>query len=910
MATIQQLKDQIDLHELAARLGIQQGKGKNANYFSPHHADKSPSLSIDNKRNRWKDFSDPDSGGSCIDLVMYVENVEAAEAVNILHDLYGIEKDKPNPKKQQQKSTVEYIADKCKGNEEKIIEYLTSRGITQKVIKHGIKKGMLGFNTYTGKTAAAGEFGYGGPAVAFIVKCLNLSRIVAVDMRYLEPELNGGVKTQIQGEKNGYLWTNDIQKLKNAKVVFIVESSINALSVDSCEIPGTAAFALRGTGNTDNLDLRFLMGKKVVICLDNDPATDKGKYPGQEASWVLHSRLTAMNVACHLTDQTTWDEFEYNDVNDILKDVGVSGLKTHLSKLQGGCIPGVYVSEEYQGPSRIWLPPHDFAQYWRFRVKEDFTTCITKMTEDDDGNKKPEFADLCGFRVAGLSRITVSSSVATMTGEEDTSPRTQFAVSVQTPRHGNKLIRRVLEDERLHNVDQWRKFGPVYAQNGFLRMINILERAAHIGSREAINFVGLAWKQGKPTVNEGPDCYFTDPNKQCPYHNLSFPSGSKSDARKVIEAYQATFQKNAALHTLNWSLGGHLKAFLGFWPHLIMQADKGSGKSVLTQRLARTVAITMFSGQSLQTEYRLLTSISGTSHPVGWEEMSARSQQIIDKAVSLLQESYGYTVTFRGTDMTEYLISAPVLLAGEDVPVKGVTGKVVRVNLSQRKGDLLPEDLPRFPVLEWIKFLSEQSRTSVLELHKRAVDHCDFHCRTDGKDEGASRMINNYAAMLTNWRLLCAFADIPKETGNFEADLLAEMNVHIAETSGDRQPWVWIIETLFSQISSHMFNYPYKFVVMRNEGEPVECLLIRCTHIMQHFKHSPSLKETYNGLPVKSDRVLKRQLNQAEVIYKDRVDTTIAKKRESHMMALSIDALEGYGLHVSRPETPDDFAEK
>jgi len=249
---------------------------------------------------------------------------------------------------------------------------------------------------------------------------------------------------------------------------------------------------------------------------------------------------------------------------------------------------------------------------------------------------------------------------------------------VQTPRHGNKLIRRVFEDERLHNVDQWKRFGPVYNPNGFLRMVNIMERGAHLGARDAVNFVGLAWQNGKPIVNEGPDCYFTDPEKQCPYHNLSFPSGDVSDARKVVDAYQSTFASNAALQLLVWSLGGHLKAFLGFWPHLVMQADKGSGKSTLIKQLERTISFTMFSGQSLQTEFRLLTSVSHTSHPVGWEEVSARSQQVIDKMVSLLQESYQHTVTRRGSDMTEYMVAAPVLLAGGDVPVKSLTGKLVR----------------------------------------------------------------------------------------------------------------------------------------------------------------------------------------------------------------------------------------
>ncbi|MBJ6881731.1 hypothetical protein, partial [Vibrio cholerae] len=80
----------------------------------------------------------------------------------------------------------------------------------------------------------------------------------------------------------------------------------------------------------------------------------------------------------------------------------------------------------------------------------------------------------------------------------------------------------------------------------------------------------------------------------------------------------------------------------------MLNAGKGAGKSTLVKSLERTLAFTMFSGQSLKTEFRLLTSISHTSHPVGWEELSAQGQGVIDKAVAMLQESYQYTITRRG----------------------------------------------------------------------------------------------------------------------------------------------------------------------------------------------------------------------------------------------------------------------
>jgi hypothetical protein len=66
--------------------------------------------------------------------------------------------------------------------------------------------------------------------------------------------------------------------------------------------------------------------------------------------------------------------------------------------------------------------------------------------------------------------------------------------------------------------------GPVTDEGIRRWMIIILERGADLGARHAINFVGMAWGDGELVVNQGPDCYFTMPEKQCPYHNLTLPT--------------------------------------------------------------------------------------------------------------------------------------------------------------------------------------------------------------------------------------------------------------------------------------------------------------------------------------------------------------------------------------------------
>lgn len=915
MASIDELKKRIDLHDLASRLGMKRGKGSNANYHSPHHPDKSPSIGI--KDTHFRDYSadgEPHAKGSCVDLVMWVKGItDVADAMRWLHEEYGIPVDRKDAPSEppRERSRAEYIADKCIAEAEQAREYLKGRGISDEAINAAIKCKTIGFNSYTSHKVSAGDVGHGGPAVAFIVRHQLTNAVLAVDLRYLDPDLNGGVKTQSQGDKDGVLWCSDWRKLKNADKVWIVESSINALSIETANWRA-CALVLRGLGNVELVDWSFLRGKFVIICLDNDkpfepPHKLAGHRQGPEAAWRLSERLTALNIGSMLVDQADWKDEDgdlVNDVNDYLQDLGPEKLKAALDKFEPWLIPGLPAEAGVPGIKRVYLPSHDFSQYWKFRVRQDFTNYISKMEETDgeDGEKikTPILADLAGFRVASLSRVSVASATSTMTGDPDNQPAVYFAVSVQTPRHGPVLQRRVMLDEQLHNIDGWKKFGPVWIPSAFSRMINILERTADIGARHAANFVGLAWRDGQLIVNEGPDCYFTEPEKQCPYHNLTFPTGTVREARQVLNAFQSTFKKNAATFPLVWALGGHLKVLLGFWPHMMIQASKGSGKSTLIKRLERAIAFTMFSGQSLSTEFRLLTSISATSHPVGWEELSARRQDVIDKAVGMLQENYQYTVTRRGTEMTEFLLAAPVLLAGEDVPVRSLLGKIIRTDLSGKKGPLIPDDLPRFPMRTWLEFLSRLSRTEVLQRYRDVRQMCLNASRASGQDDGALRMSANYAAVFLAWQYLCEFVGYVPDHGDFDADLFEEMNRHIGETSADREPWVWIMETALSEIAAGRFTFPYAWKDPKDEEHAA--LLIRTSHIMDHISTTPALREKWNGLPVKSDRVFKKQMMDAGVIEEHPVEKTIGNKRVSNLQVIPLKKLATFGLYATPSE--------
>lgn len=906
-----EIKQRIDLHDLADRLGLVRPDPK-GNYKSPHHNDKSPSLSIFNGRDgipRWKDFSG-DDGGDCFDLVKFVHQCDEATAIKTIRDWYGFRADVPDTFAPKAKSKMEYIAGMCLANPVPAITYLVEeRSIDETVAKNAIDRKSLGFSNYTSPSIEVGRIGYGGDAVAFICTDKHTRAVFGIDYRYLDPKLNGDLKTKSQGEKENVIWTSCWYRLKQAHTVVIVESAINALSAETawhkCNVKGRAALAIRGTANK-NIDWGFLVGKRVIICLDNDEpiqeGPQKGKRPGPEAAWAVCDALTALNISAMMVDQGTTEWVGVNDLNDYLKAHGANAVRNALDNLEPWMVPGLPGECDdghtiTRGRPRIYLPAHDFQIYWRYRVKPDFTSLV-KYANGDEGEQKLVAEDVCGFRIAAISRITIASAQATMTGGEDAQPQTVFAASVQTPRHGHTLIRRVLNDDALHNITSWNKFGPVFKPQQFSRLLTIWERATELGARKAANYVGLCFKEGRPAVNEGADCYFSDPEKQCPYHNLRFPSSAVESARNIIEAYQNTFRQNAAMQLLAWGLGGHLKAYLGFWPHMVLQADKGSGKTTLIKSLESTIAFTMFSGQSLSTEYRLVTSVSHTSHPVGWEELSARRQDVIDKAVALLQETYQHSVTRRGADMTEYLLSAPVLLAGEDVPVDSLQGKIVRSQLSGRKGDLLPENLPRFPVKEWLQFLARIDPARVRETYRKVITALKGRAAAAGGDDGAERMICNYAALGTAWLLLCEFADLPPTFGNFNEDMIREMNTHVLESRSIRDPWVWIMEIVLGEIDRDDFRFPYKFEVRDNDT----LLLIRTTHIMQHLSQTGSLKAKFDSMPVKTAKVFSKQLDRAGVVKEQGIERTIRNQRVSNLTCLSLSQLASYGLSVSIPE--------
>lgn len=936
--------DKVDCAELLEKLGFHKEGGR---WFRPagmrRPGDQSGIVvrpATTERLSSWEDWDRTDDSGNFlaggpIELLQYLWQMDRPEAIAQVYAVMGWLDEQEEPEASQVDLVARRALERAHEPQHRdpLLAWTAEQGLPDTVVLQAIEAGSVGVDTYRNPRLAAGQAWHGGDSMAAIVRDPSSRAPVAVELHYFDPEANGGHKQRTLGDRNAGLWCIDWRRMPTARRVVITLSVLDALAVESLRMPNTVAVALRSTWSARAADWRLLRGKAAAIAIAPgkvpEDGPSKGYAPGSRAVWEVHAALLALDIPVLAVDTQDWhdDGEPLQGPADVLRAWGAAKLAAALKKMEpwlvtgmpGGHKPG----DVPTGKPRLWLPRHDFLSYWRYRVRDDFTQFVARYSEkpkdeDEEAGKAEKvegeelsitYESVAGFRVAGISRVRIASPLSTMTGDPDLAPNTVFSISVQVPRYGDRLLRRVVADEDLHNVEKWKKLGPIYSAPNFLRMVNILERAADIGARDAINFVGLAWRDGRTVVNEGPDCYFADPVQQCPYYNLSFPSGAQANAKRVMQAFQRTFRANGASKILVWALGAHLKAFLGFWPHFAFGADKGVGKDTLLGRLQRAVGMSVYSRQSMQTEFRILTSISYTSHPVGWGELSANKKDLIDKAVHNLQECYQYTHTRRGAELKDFLLCAPVLLAGEDLEeLRSLHGKLVRNKLTkQMQGDLMPDDLPVFPVREWLNYLAELSKDRVRQLHADAREALAKACSATASDAGAARMLTNYGALRAAWVLLCDFAGLPVEEGGFLQDLTAEMNAHILESNGDRQPWVWIVDTLLSEISRNTFRFPYAWTT----HEDAEVLAVRTSHVMDHISREQSLREFYNGLPIKSDRVLKQQLIQADVVLSDAIERTVAGRRISNMCALSLEALGRYGLHatptVAEEEPPPEF---
>ncbi|MCP4696426.1 MAG: hypothetical protein GY862_06220, partial [Gammaproteobacteria bacterium] len=172
----------------------------------------------------------------------------------------------------------------------------------------------------------------------------------------------------------------------------------------------------------------------------------------------------------------------------------------------------------------------------------------------------------------------------------------------------------------------------------------------------------------------------------------------------------------AGLKLMAWSVGTHLKLFLGFWPHAdIASAPKGSGKTSLIKSFSRLFVQREYGAGQGDTSHKIKITMVNTSFPVTIDEISKVKTKLIPVLIGALQDSYMYAPVEGGQKHTVSVFSAPVLMSGESTIARDIESKTVRIKLYKdgMGPELDADELPRFPMREWLEFLSGKDKRAV-----------------------------------------------------------------------------------------------------------------------------------------------------------------------------------------------------
>ena len=699
-------------------------------------------------------------------------------------------------------------------------------------------------------------------------------------------------------------------KLERAQVVFICVHPLDAMALIQA---GKSALALLDDQQFDTLPLPVLVGKQVVIVPRLADPDDHNRIAGLERSWALYDLLTAQRIRTTVLDQSAWfgdTEVAVPSLYAHLREGGEGAVKMMANRHWKWPIVGqAPIDSPYLGRRRIFLPDYQHLTYFKFLCHADETHYAAGVEYNDDEDTgeqtrtRKQMEVVCSFRLAQLSRVEIQSYEATTTGTPDAQPMVRFAATVQVPRE-RELQRLVLAPDKLHNVGDWKKAGGVLKAAELSLLISMMERTASMSTRKVANFVGLCWRDEKLVVQDGSDCYFDTPDKQCPYHNLRFASGSREQARQVLAAYAKTFTHSQALLAVVWALGAHLKTLLGFWPHLRLEAAKGSGKSTLLDHMAVHLGVRKFGRQQLQTSYRMLQTLGHTSQPVSWEELSSQGKQTIADAEAMLQEGFNFAFSTRNSENLHFLSCAPVLIAGEEVDLKNIHGKIIQLDITDRQGAPIPYDTPRFPMREWLAYLATQDPKDLRERINRtqnallSVVNVDEHGHSK-QDKAASRMVRNYSVIQVAGTLLTEWAGF--DGGTYSSDLITALNRHLIDSENDREPFVWILQHLASELGGDHCRPPfaYRYVYVNDSDAPadaVPCLVIKASDVMHHMASELRMRSFFDNCPVKSDRVFKGQLVRAGMLAKERHSCRVNGRQINHGIALDLEACARRGV--------------
>jgi len=295
----------IPILQVAQGLGLKV-KGRSARCFG-HWPDRNPSLRFNLEKNTFRCYVCPGVGGSVIDLVMQVLNVSFRDALAYLG---GGARKWPERRVASGGPTLgpeersEILSSLLAGSrlEKEGLGYLSGRGIGAAVAqrmgigflrpeayRHAFRRLARRFGPLNVKASGLTRFYlFAKEGLAFVLfpyRCGK--RVHAIQGRCLltrEEAAARGVSRFVMTGRAGILYNHDV--LDSPGALYLCEGEIDTLTLLQAGYP---AIGIPGSGSFDPGWLDHFRAKRVVICLDPDPA-------GREAAARLAEEFTKRGI--------------------------------------------------------------------------------------------------------------------------------------------------------------------------------------------------------------------------------------------------------------------------------------------------------------------------------------------------------------------------------------------------------------------------------------------------------------------------------------------------------------------------------------------------------------------------------------------------------------------------------------
>ncbi|GMU34970.1 MAG: hypothetical protein AMXMBFR20_28420 [Planctomycetia bacterium] len=293
--------------------------------------------------------------------------------------------------------------------------------------------------------------------------------------------------------------------------------------------------------------------------------------------------------------------------------------------------------------------------------------------------------------------------------------------------------------------------------------------------------------QGKLTPSDGVD--FPGQREECHYHGYTFAAEGE---KRVFGLFARLMTSPSVAVILLFVLGAVLKPLLGWaFPHMVVPADSGAGKSTIADRLRRFFGILVFSGPyEFGTQYRARKLLSNSLLPIGVEEIGRVHGFPRHIMIDTLNQAYNLTPSTYGHLDKRFCLCTPAMLFGQDFGADDVALQAKIVIVPLRADERNPAALREldacesiWPMRDWVTHACGWANArNLLRLLDAKADmlRIGLGGEMSSRASNLDRLIRNYATLLVVADMVAAFGiDV-----NVDAHVLMLLREHLGSISG------------------------------------------------------------------------------------------------------------------------------